>query len=283
MIATIKKNFLQFLLLLFHLWLTINNESIYLENITYSSTFILLDNKIVDVAQDGIHFFDEQFKNEESTHFIKFSENFDIYNDLSKISMSQFSQKYEEYILILYKRILYIFDKEHNLKINFTLYDSIQDSENKIIAYNKENNYLHYKITSMTNYNLYSIIHFKYNLNSNNEIENTIENKKDISTYSYAFHCLFMAPLSLSSIGYDILNCFYISSWTPIRLFTSSYDPEQNFNEIESLKYYIEFDYFNAQPAFFGAITNEEKDKALIYFIHNENAGWVTFDYTNKL
>ena len=283
MIAIIKKNFSLFLSLLLNLWLTISNESVYIENLVYSSTFILLNNKIVDVAQDGIHFFDEQFQNEESTHFIEFSEQLDGFYDLSKISMSQFSQDYEEYILILCKRMLYIFDKEHNLIIKINLSDSIQDSENKIIAYKKENNYLHYIITSLVNYNQYGIIHFKYNLNSINEIENTIENQKDISTYSYAFYCIFMAPLSSLIINYDILNCFYISSWTPIQLYTSSYDPEQNFNEIESLRYYIEFDYFNSQPVFFGAITNEEKDKALIYFIHNENAGWVTFDYTNKL
>ena len=100
MIAIIKNYFSLFLSLLFNLWLIVNNEKVYLDNLIYSSTLVLLDNKIVDVAQDGIHFFDEQFQNEEETNFIEFSENLGFY-DFSKISMSQFSQKYEEYILIL--------------------------------------------------------------------------------------------------------------------------------------------------------------------------------------
>ena len=183
MIAIIKNYFSLFLSLLFNLWLIVNNEKVYLDNLIYSSTLVLLDNKIVDVAQDGIHFFDEQFQNEEETNFIEFSENLGFY-DFSKISMSQFSQKYEEYILILCKRILYIFDKNHNLIINISLSDSIQDSENKIIAYKMENNYLHYIITSTVNYNQYGIIHFKYNLNSN-EKENTLVKQQVISTYSY--------------------------------------------------------------------------------------------------
>ena len=198
MIAIIKNYFSLFLSLLFNLWLIVNNEKVYLDNLIYSSTLVLLDNKIVDVAQDGIHFFDEQFQNEEKTNFIEFSENLGFY-DFSKISMSQFSQKYEEYILILCKRILYIFDKNHNLIINISLSDSIQDSENKIIAYKMENNYLHYIITSMVNYNQYGIIHFKYNLNRN-EKENTLVKQQVISTYSYAFQCLFMTPLSFPII-----------------------------------------------------------------------------------
>ena len=124
MIAIIKNYFSLFLSLLFNLWLIVNNEKVYLDNLIYSSTLVLLDNKIVDVAQDGIHFFDEQFQNEEETNFIEFSENLGFY-DFSKISMSQFSQKYEEYILILCKRILYIFYKNHNLIINISLSDSI--------------------------------------------------------------------------------------------------------------------------------------------------------------
>ena len=124
MIAIIKNYFSLFLSLLFNLWLIVNNEKVYLDNLIYSSTLVLLNNKIIDVAQDGIHFFDEQFQNEEITNFIKFSENLTL-NDYSKISISQFSQENEEYILVLCKRILYIFDKNHNLIINISLYDSI--------------------------------------------------------------------------------------------------------------------------------------------------------------
>ena len=281
MIAFIKSYFPLFLSLFLNLWIIVSNEKVFLANLLYSSTFILLDNTIVDVAQNGIHFFDKQFQNEETTHFIQFSENLNLYSgDITKISVSQFSQKYEEYILILCKRILYIFDNKHNLKININLYDSLPDTDIKIIAYKKENDYLHYLITYISNF-IYKIIHFKYNLN-NNEIEKSKENEVDNSISVYAFQCLFMSPQSFSSINYDILNCFYMSKDTPNQIYKSSYDPEQNFKEIESLRCNIEFNYFNSEPPFFGAITNEEKDNALIFFCHNENGGWVTFNNINN-
>jgi hypothetical protein len=284
MIAIIKKYFSLFLSLFLNLWLIVSNEKVYLDNIMYSSTLVLLDNKIVDVSQNGIHFFDEQFENEESNHFYPFTENLNIYTgDYSKIAMTQFSKEYEEYILILCKSILYIFDKEHNLIIDINLYESIQDIDNKIIAYKKENDYLHFIITSMDS-QYYNIIPFKFDLN-NNTTEIITENKRVINSkiYKKAFHCLFMAPLPFPSINYDILNCFYISfsSW-PVQLYTTSYDPEQNFKEINSLEYNIEFDCFAGDALFFAAITNNNKSKTLLYMLHNTSPpAWVTFDYRN--
>jgi hypothetical protein len=280
MIAIIKNYFSLFLSLLFNLWLIVSNEKVFLDNLIYSSTLVLLDNKIVDVTQNGIHFFDEQFQTEEENHFIEFSENLNGYDDLPKISMSQFSQDYEGYILILCKKILYIFNKNHTLINNISLDDLIKDNNN-IIAYKKENNYLHYIITSMITYYNYYIIHFKYNLNSN-VIENTIEDQIANNISAFKFQCLFMTPLSFPSKNYDFLNCFYISSGYPFQLYTSSFDPEQRFNEIESLRYNMTFDCFNADPLFFGVITNEEKDKTLFYSVHNNHACWTTFNYINN-
>ena len=285
MFAIIKKYFLLFLSLLVNLWLIVSNEKVYLDNIMYSTTMVLLDNKIVDVSQNGIHFFDEQFQNEEPSHFIQFSENLNQYtDDFFKISMSQFSNEYGEYILILCKRIIYIFDKKHNLIININLDESIGDIDNKIIAYKKENDYLYYIITSMDS-TYYNIIPFKFDLNSN-QTEILTENQivMESKIYKYAFYCLFMAPSSFSSINNDVLNCFYISysSW-PVQLKSTSYDPEQNFKEIESLKYNIEFDCFAGDPLFFGAITNKEKSKTLLYMLHNTSPpAWATFDYINN-
>ena len=56
LVPIIKNYFSLFLSLLFNLWLIVSNEKVFLDNLIYSSTLVLLDNKIVDVTQNGIHF-----------------------------------------------------------------------------------------------------------------------------------------------------------------------------------------------------------------------------------
>ena len=51
----------------------ISSETEFRDNLFYSSILVLLDSKIIDVAKDGIHFFDAEFKNEEKTHFFNFT------------------------------------------------------------------------------------------------------------------------------------------------------------------------------------------------------------------
>mgnify|MGYP006873012459 CR=1 FL=1 len=279
-----KKYFIYFVLLLFNQWLLIIGIETEF-NLIYSSMFVLLDNKIVDVAKDGIHFFDEQLKNEDTSHALNFTVPLTL-NDISTISINQFSEEYGEYILILCKRILYIFDKEHNLITNISFEEIIGENNNHIIAYKKENEYLHFIIRyTADGDNFHIILHYKYNLNSLDD-ENISKNLTDTITisdgiYPKSNYCLFMTPLSSTGIDHDILNCFYVSSKTTYILMNSiSYDPANNFNEIDSLRYNIPFNFWKGDGMFFGAITNEEKDKVLFYF-RQDICYWGTFDYTN--
>ena len=162
--SIVKKYFIYFLLLLFNQWFMISCESELRENLIHSSIFVLLDNTIIDVAKDGIHFFDAQFKNEETTHFYSFTVPLEL-NDIPKVSITQFSEESDEYILILCKKVLFIYDKYHNLKINFSLEGSLGDMNNNIIAYKKVNEYLHY-IIRYSNWSSHHILHYKFNLNS---------------------------------------------------------------------------------------------------------------------
>ena len=283
--AIVKKYFLFFFSLLFNQWLMISSETEFRDNLSYSSILVLLDNTIIDVAKDGIHFFDAQFKNEEKTHFFNFTIPLNI-DDIPKVSITQFSEESGEYILILCKRILFIYDKDHNLKINFSLEGLLGDMNNNIIAYKKKGEYLHY-IIRYSDWSSHHILHFKFNLNSIvSNTENTIENSKekeiiiDNSIYKDAIYCLFMKPLSSFQISNELLNCFYVSqmNW-PNFIFSYSYDPENSFNEVSSLRYNLTLDFFNTNPIFFLAITNKEKDKVPFYFYHG-CPFWGTFDYT---
>jgi len=282
--AIVKKYFIYFFSLLFNQWLMISSETEFRDNLFYSSILVLLNSEIIDVAKDGIHFFDAEFKNEEKTNFFNFTVPLTL-DDIPKVSITQFSGDSGEYILILCKRILFIYDKDHNLKINFSLEESLGDMNNNIIAYKKKDEYLHY-IIRYSDWGSHHILHFKFNLNSITSNAENIENSKeneiiiDNAIYSKAIYCLFMKPLSSFNINNDILNCFYVSkiNW-PNLIFSYSYDPENNFNEITSLRYNLTLDFFNTDPLFFLAITNKEKDKVLFYF-YQGFPYWGTFDYT---
>lgn len=115
----------------------------------------------------------------------------------------------------------------------------------------KKGEYLHY-IIRYSDWGSHHILHFKFNLNSiTSNIENTIENSKeneiiiDNNIYTNAIYCLFMKPLSSFQISNEILNCFYVSqmNW-PNFIFSYSYDPENSFNEVSSLRYNLTLDFF---------------------------------------
>ena len=284
--AITKKYFIYFLLLLFYQWLMISSETEF--NLIYSSIFVLLDKTIVDVAQDGIHFFDGQLNNEDTSLFVNFTDPLKSKDEIAKISITQFSKESGEYLLILCRRTIYIFDIKHNLISNFSIDESIPENNERIkyiTAYKKENEYLHYLIRYNFN-NFHNIQHYIFNLNNSNDenmLENPIHTKIiNDNIYPKSAYCSFMTPLSSTNIDHDILNCFYVCSKDYKNFIISvSYDPNNDFNEIDSLKYNKSFNFWHGDGIFFGAITNEVKDKVLFYFIQISQY-WGTFDYINK-
>ena len=113
-----------------------DEEILRTNNFEYISTLVLLDNKIVAVAKDGIHFFDEEFINENNSKFINFTEPLEK-DKIETVFLSQFSIENDGYILILCKGIVYIFDKEKNFIKNISIEDSISKVINNLISYKK--------------------------------------------------------------------------------------------------------------------------------------------------
>jgi len=291
-----KTYFIYYFSLFFNQWLIVANSETEF-NLIYSTIFVLLDKTIVDVAIDGIHFFDEHLENEDTSHFVNFTVPLQNNDDISKVSISQFSRESGEYLLILYKKLLYIFDKDHNLIRNFNIDEKgsigeIGDNIIYVIAYKKESKFLHFVIRYSVNY-AHHILHYNLYVNSSNSenieeseeievIENNPINTRIINECNNpkSVYCSFMAPPS-TDIDHDILNCFYVSTQTnKIYMNSVSYDPEDDYNKIVSLRYNISFDFWKGDGKFFGGITNEEKDKVLFYF-RQELCYWGSFDYTN--
>ena len=73
----------------------------------YPRSLTLLDNSIALVANDGIHFYDEQFANEYTSKKISLSISEE---NIKKIAMAQFSAGDGGYILILALNTLYLFN-----------------------------------------------------------------------------------------------------------------------------------------------------------------------------
>ena len=61
-----------------------------------------------------------------------------------------------------------------------------------------------------------------------------------------------------------------------------TFNPENNFEEIESLRAYALHSTFSYSPSFALAKTTKKKQKVLLFIVYASFPYWATFDYTNK-
>ena len=116
----------------------------YLQNdisLIYPSSLQLIDNNnYVVVAEDGIHFFDQNF----SIELISKKINFSLLSkdgDNEKVSMAQFSNDNGGNILIIVKEMLYILDREGTLLNTFNITEKdILGNHYGLTPYKKDNN-----------------------------------------------------------------------------------------------------------------------------------------------
>ena len=90
-----------------------------------------------------------------------------------------------------------------------------------------------------------------------------------------------MSPLQEFTIENDLLTCFGGLTWEPC-VFSMTFNPERNFEEIKSLRTYALHSTFIYIPTHALAKTTAKKQKVLLYIICDSNPYWATFDYTNK-
>ena len=264
-----------------------DRENIFNEYQTYFPySLTLLNQNILLVINDGIHFFDSNLENEDITKKINFNSKIEQENDFQKTSIAQFSSEDGGYIMVLALNKIYFFSSEGNFINNIDLSYYINANYYSLVPYKKENNFLHYIIShSNPEYN-FTINYFKFDINSPNDNSLELTKKYNVSIqYSTSNYptaisgpsCLFLSP---SDYDHDILNCFY-SVFFPFELHSRAFDPNNNFEEIYAYFNYL-YEEFNSHEAkYLYAITNNEKKKAFIMMIRNSCPYSAIYDFNS--
>ena len=252
-----------------------------IDNFKYPLSLILLDNSIVFVQNNGIHFY-----NNDCTEELTGSVSFNINNsdDLNKVLMAQFPNPHR-YILVLANSLLYVF-KDDRTNIGYIDMSGITSNPSfNLIPYKVQGNDI-YIIISFLNYsnNNINIRIYKYNIISP-QTEPDITNSYEITTYkedgNINYNLLGLSCLFLSYNSKDLLTCFTIESY-PHVLYTVTLDPENSFTEITDFRDYKINENMRNELSFLYAKANQNKDNAIIYVLHNYYPFWSTFNYTNK-
>ena len=279
-----------FIIILILILINLSNQ-INTTSLVYPISLQLIDNSNAVIALDGIHFYDSAFENEEDEKFISLTIPVgEAISKYSEIFMAQFPKEYDEYIIIFVQKIIYIFDKNKNKLKDQNITDSVNAENYCIIPYKKNNNELNFfivyedNIQEIRKLNITNCIFNLSDLNSDLQIETISKPMKSHQGNNAqgvkGINCLIMPPLTTFEIDNDLLTCFGGVSWEP-GIFSMTFNPENNFEEIESLRAYALHSTFNSIPTAL-AKTTKKKQKVLLYIICDAYPYWATFDYTNK-
>ena len=279
-------------IILFLLIFPINSQETELKTFSsmlYPTILTLNDESLVMVSSDGIHFFDSDL-NENVVKKINYDNQIQSKTEHEKTTMAQFPEDQGEYIMIIVKNLLYFFEEDGTKIKDIDLSNySINASHYSLIPYKKEGNYLHYIIAyPLGDKKSFNLIHFKFDLvNQLNEISkskeietiNMRDNSQTTPSNFLGVSCIFMAPMDL---GKDILVCFYLVTYPP-QIQTRSFDHTNNEDFVEYTQYFKYYTPSDTQfSSFISAITDEDKQKALIFY-ENGNAYVLTFDFENYI
>ena len=257
--------------ILIQLFIKTKEESFSLSSL--SSLILNGNNDKIIVSKYGIHFYSLNHTKENKIKKIKFP--FILKDtDYENVSIKQFSNENDGYILILIKTYLFIFDKEGK-NINFiNLFDKIDENHHySLCLYKKLDETLHFSIYYLKSSSIiltkceYNIINKEININKFSfDLESIkIEN----------LHCLFVSPPISLNINNEILTCFLLAL---NEIFSYSFNPENNYGIIQNLKFSLNHSLIN-YPNYINAITNKKEERIFIYFILNRKAFWITFDF----
>ena len=247
-------------------------------------SLILLDNSIVLVHNNGIHF----YNNDLTEEFIDYAKNFTVDKN-AHILMVQFPAP-NGYILILIQSSLYIFYENKEFIDSKELSECLNSIFYDLIPYKVQDNDLYFIISyisinnndGLININIYKfIINDKsiscinsYNIPAYDEYGNT----KAFNGLS----CFFLSPLESFEYTCDLLTCFTIFTY-PNVLLSITFNPENDFNEISELRDYKTLDVMQYEfLTSFKAKANNNKIIVMIYLIIKYIPFWGSFDYTNK-
>ena len=209
--------------------------------------FILHNHIIVIVLNDGIHFYNSDLTIEDNSKKILFPQNICLFEN-EKILIKQFPKEDGGYLMILVLDKIYFFKPDGSI-MNSIYIPDISNSDNYCLTpYKKKNNDLYYIIAYNKKQN-FILKQFKFNINSfSNQI--------------------------------NLLTCFYFV-YFPSKLKVKTFDINNNFEQLKNFSNYLNLIKFG-NISYISTLTNEEKQKALIYFGNKNNNYLITFDYVNS-
>ena len=273
-----------FILLLIKFASTENTNGLKTEEIIYPSVLSLINNGLIVIQKDGIHFFGSN-QVEEDSKKIKFEAPILSKEENDKIAMCQFPEKEGGYILIFAKEKIYILQKDGNILKIMNLQEMNNVVNIKLISYKEKSNYMFYFMSykNKNSKNNFGINFYKFdlinktNLLISNKIIEPIKNKINSKTNNndlFGENCLLMKNNDLEE---DIISCFFgVGFPSEIQAKTFSFKNEL-LEEKENYKYLIG-NYEIANFNFISSITNLDKDKAIIYFTKNNFLYQINFD-----
>ena len=252
------------------------------EKLLYPSILTLLNQELILVVNNGIHFYDSNLENEDLDKL--FPLNITSPEENYKTAMAQFSEDNGGYILILVKNIMYIFQHNGTIVFSSDFSNYLNGTYYCITPYKRKNNKLHYVISYSDLVNKIILIYFIFDLDSK-------ENSYQVLNFDVRVQASNSEPsklegvtclLILDSTNNEVLTCFYACHF-PVEIQSRSFDPNNNFNEITGMFKYISFDSneYSSIPPFISAVTNLEKNKVLICFVFSSH-NWLSFDFENN-
>ena len=251
-------------------------------NILFPSLSILLNQNQVLIDTNGIHFYDSNLINKISDKFI--SLNFSSIKSIREPITTQFTMEDGGYILILVNNKIYFFSNDGTFLSSIDISNYIKENydckyDYNIIPYKKEDNNLHYIISYIDIFKKIIIEHFKFNIKTliNERINNKIYDIKIKQNNKYPKEiigkkCLFVLSDDI------IMACIY-GLGLPYEIHVKTFDPKDNFNELDDYVYFIEnTSIYKRNFDFISAVTLDQKS-IFIYYVYKSFPFTLSFDF----
>ena len=258
-----------FILFVLFKFMRINTEKLQSH---YSSSFVLSNNDIFLVLDNGIYVYDSTLSNIKNSHNFTSSQTITSSNDAETISISQYStgNDSDNIILALVKNVLFIFTNEGQYLFEFALNSYLGGRYYSLIPYKYELSY-YYIISNYLNGKI-SIQYFNLSLNSKENsrlsyIEyapmNSLNTTESIMYYGLS------CEIMIASDNKDVLSCFYQSN-NPTEFGVSTFEiTDTSINPLDSLRAYSS----NDRAQIIKSTISRDKKNAFICFVKGYENG----------
>ena len=258
-----------YLIYLFFFFLNIGKSNLF----QYCQSITLLNGNILIIHKNGIHIYDSELMNMEKS-IIDYPDFIQNENQLSKITISRFSENDYGYIISIINDKIYIFDCEGSLQYNSILEENELNGDYYTLVPIKRNDqeytYMVGFINGNNGNNVIKYIFYNYNKNNN------VNTKTNITTFEYFYingndhikinEKVLSCQLMTNSSNQDIIVCFiFLNNIQKINHF---FIDIEDYNMIKSDHIGLLVNYNSLKVI--KSATSYDKKKSFVCFIHND-------------